>query len=508
MRTLSLLKRGFVLVLAATTMLAVVLAANTWRQPSRQHEAAAVPPISLEIPQVAQRLSGALRFETISRQGEIEVDGPAFDGMQAYLQQQFPLLHEVLAREVINGHSLLYRWEGSDPGARPILLMAHQDVVPVSPGSEKDWTFAPFSGAIRGGYIWGRGAWDDKGSLLSIMEAVELLVARGFRPRQTVYLAFGHDEENGGEHGSKAIAAALKARGVHLQFVLDEGLFVTEGLFPGLEKPLALVGTAEKGFVTLKLSVAAVPGHSSAPAANGAIARLSRALVRLDEAPLPAEISGVTAEMLDTIAPEMPLSGRFVLSNRWLFGPLVTRQLAKSPGTAAMLRTTTALTVVRAGNKENVLPGEASALVNFRTMPGNSLEDVLTHVKATVNDDAVQVSVQGDSHRVPEPTPAGAVGYRLIEETIGQVYPGIFVAPGLLVGGTDSRHFAPIADEIYRFTPVRVDRQDLAQFHGTNERISVANYVEMIHFYVRLLVNTTGGSRLRSAEPAPENASS
>lgn len=486
-----MLKTGSKLASLALALLIVALAVNTWRKPSRQLKVAAAPPIAIDTSAVVRRLSGALRFRTISRQEQADASAPAFDALHGYLQQQFPRLHSKLDREVIGGHSLLYRWQGIDPGAAPILLIAHQDVVPVSPGTERQWTYPPFSGAVRDGYVWGRGAWDDKGNLLSMLEAVELLLASGFQPRQTVYLAFGHDEENFGERGAKAIAETLRQRGVRLQFVLDEGMFVVDGLFPGLKAPLAMVGTAEKGYATLKLSVSTPPGHSSAPGPNGVIARLSRALTKLDDAPFPAVIDGVTAEMLDTMAPEMTLPGRVVLSNRWVFGPAITAQLAKAPSTAALLRTTTALTVARAGDKENVLPGEASALVNFRLMPGDSVQNVVSHVTAAINDEGVTVSVPKRPHRLPEPASTTASGYRLIETTIRQTYPEVVVAPALVVGGTDSRHFTAIAEQIYRFTPVRAEPDDLARYHGTNERIAIANYTEMIRFYARLIANAS-----------------
>ena len=208
--------------------------------------------------------------------------------------------------------------------------MAHQDVVPVAPGTEGDWEVAPFSGAQKDGFVWGRGAWDDKGNLMSIMEAVEMRVGAGFQPRQTIYLAFGHDEELGGERGARPIAALLKERGVRLRFVLDEGLLITEGVIPGLDKPAALVGVAEKGFLTVELVATATPGHSSMPpvvAGTSAIGMLSEALARLEKEQMPLEIRGVAREIFESLAPEMSGLNRVLLSNLWLFRPLVESQL-------------------------------------------------------------------------------------------------------------------------------------------------------------------------------------
>ena len=478
---------GFALLLAG---LIVVLAANTLRQGSRQIEVAPVAPLAVDESAAAQRLAAAVRLRTLSFDGRDGASAGEFRKLHALLEKSFPQAHAVLKREFVNELSLLYTWPGSDPKARPIMLMAHQDVVPVAPGTEKDWQVEPFSGEIRDGFVWGRGAWDDKANLFAIFEALETLAAAGFRPRQTIHIASGHDEEIGGEQGAKAIAALLQSRGVRLDFVVDEGLLITEGVLKGLDRPVALIGTAEKGYLTLALQASATPGHSSMPPPNTAIGMLSAALARLEDRKMPAAIRGVAAEMFDTIAPEMSGVNRVLLSNLWLFGPLVKSQLEKGASTNAMLRTTTALTVVQAGNKENVLPGKAEALVNFRILPGDSIESVTAHARSAVANEAIAVARGGKQANEPTPisTSSGG-GYRLINRTIRELFPGTVVAPGLMIAATDSRHMAPIADAIYRFSPVRARSEDLARFHGTNERISVANHAELIRFYHRLLLN-------------------
>jgi acetylornithine deacetylase/succinyl-diaminopimelate desuccinylase-like protein len=309
-------------------------------------------------------------------------------------------------RETVGGYSLLYTWPGTDAGAKPILLMAHQDVVPIAPGTEASWHADPFGGEIRDGFVWGRGSWDDKGNLLAMLEAVDRLVASGFKPRRTIYLAFGHDEENGGADGAAQIAALLAKRGVHCEFALDEGLLTTIGIMPGLSGPLALIGVAEKGSVTLRLTASATPGHSSMPPKTSAIGELARALERLEAAPMPAKIGTVAGELLDTVAPEMHGLQRVALSNRWLFGPFVRAQLEQAPSTNALLRTTTAITVIKGGNKENVLPGVAEALVNFRILPGDRIATVVEHVRRTIDDAHIRIDIAS------EPDEASAVSSR------------------------------------------------------------------------------------------------
>lgn len=487
-----MLKRVFLGLLALLLVLVAAVAINTWRQGSRQLDVPPAPPLAIDAQAAAERLAGALRFKTLSRLGDPAANAAEFEQLHAYLAQRFPKVHATLKRELVGGLSLLYTWPGSEPQAKPILLMAHQDVVPIAPGTEKSWEVDPFAGEVKGGYIWGRGAWDDKGNLLAQLEAVEMLLASGFKPRQTLYLAFGHDEEVGGLAGAVQIAKLLQERKVQLDYVLDEGLLITEGVMPGLTKPAALIGIAEKGYLSVVLRVPATPGHSSMPPAKGtsAIAMMSAALRRLDDEQLPGGIRGVAREMFTTIAPEMEGFGRIALTNLWLFGPLVQAQLEKGASTNAMLRTTTALTVVQAGNKDNVLPGMAEATVNFRLLPGDTRAGVMEHVKAKAGSDRFELLALDGSAEPSPVSPTQSASYQLLNKTVREVFPGTLVAPGLMVGATDSRHFQALSDHIYRFSPVRAKPEDLSRFHGTNERISVSNYAELIRFYHQLLRNS------------------
>jgi carboxypeptidase PM20D1 len=433
----------------------------------------------------------------VSTRDDAALNADQFKQLHTFLQTRFPKAHAVLKREVVGDLSLLYTWEGTNSKAAPIMLLAHQDVVPIAPGTEGDWKLPPFSGEIKDGFVWGRGSWDDKGNLMSQMEAIEMLVASGFKPERTVYLAFGADEEIGGLRGAAITAALLKDRKVHLDFVIDEGLLVLDGILPGLSKPAALIGIAEKGSMSVVLKLSATPGHSSMPPKKGtsAIAMMSAALKRLDDEQLPAGIRGVAVDMFDTLAPEMGGFSRVALSNLWLFGPVVQKQLEAAASTNAMLRTTTALTIVNAGNKENVLPGRAEATVNFRILPGDTKEQVMAHMQtqvgAAVGADKFELYAlpgAGDASKV---APTDSAQYRMLNKTIREVFPGVLVAPGLMVAGTDSKHYGDISDHIFKFSPVRANAEDLKRFHGTNERLSTANYAESIRFYHRLLSETS-----------------
>lgn len=479
--------------LAAILVLAAVLTVNTWRKGSRQIDVAPIATLQVDEAGAVARLAETVRLRTVSSRDDAKLNAEQFTQLHTLLQERFPKIHAALKREVVGDLSLLYTWQGSKPKAQPIMLMAHQDVVPIAPGTEKDWAQEPFSGAIKDGFVWGRGAWDDKSNVIAQMEAVEMLVASGYQPERTVYLAYGADEEVEGARGAKRIAALLKERNVRLDFVIDEGLLITDGILPGLTKPAAVIGVAEKGYLSVVLKMSATPGHSSMPPPKGtsAIAMMSAALKRIDDDQLPGGIRGVAGEMFATVAPEMSGFSRVALSNLWLFGPIVQKQLEAGASTSAMLHTTTALTIVNAGNKENVLPGRAEATVNFRLLPGDTKEQVMERVKAQViqatGSDKFELFALPGAVDASKVAPTDSAQYQLLQRTIREVFPGTLVAPGLMIAATDSIHYGEISDHIFKFSPVRAKPEDLPRFHGTNERIAASNLAELIRFYHRLL---------------------
>lgn len=484
--------RGLLALLLLLLLLALVLALNTWRQGSRQVPVAPLAPLTVDRDGVVQTMAAAVRARTVSAETPVPGVAAEFEALHALLRTRYPRVHATLTREVVGGHSLLYTWKGSDAAQQPVALMAHQDVVPVAPGTETAWKQPPFAGAVADGYVWGRGTLDDKVNLVTQLEALEMLLRAGVQPRRTVYFVFGHDEEIGGQQGVVPIVALLRQRGVRLAWVLDEGLVVTHGIMPGIAKPVALIGLAEKGSVSLKLVAKAPPGHSSMPPGpgQGAVARLAAALVRLDAQPLPGGIGGAAAEMFAAIAPEMPLPSRLALSNLWLTRPLVERQLSQGAATNAMLRTTTAMTMLTAGMKENVLPGRAEAVVNFRILPGDTLDSVRAEVQRIVADDGIEITQHREGFNPSRLSTSHSDSYRLIELAVREVFPDAVVAPGLMLAASDARHFDGISDASYRFMPIRFAREDLERPHGTNERIGVDQLADMVRFYHRLLTRT------------------
>lgn len=487
MKKIAIALVGLVVVLLAV----LVLRASMLK--SRQVTAEPVTDLTVDANAAAQRLAGAVRFPTVSHEQGKNVEAQAFLGLHEYLRTSFPLVHQTLQRETVANYSLLYTWPGRNPGQAPILLLSHMDVVPVEPGTEGKWTRGAFSGDIADGYIWGRGTLDDKVSLMAVLEGVETLLARGFQPERTVLLAFGHDEEVGGSQGAAAIAHLLESRGVRPELIVDEGGIIAEGLVPGVTAPVALISTAEKGFVTVELTARAAGGHSSMPPPHTAIGLVAAAVQKLEENPMPARIAGATRSSFEFLAPELPLPLRTVMGNLWFFDPLLRSQLSADPASNSRLRTTTAATMIRGGVKENVLPSEAKAWVNFRILPGDSVASVLEHVKQTAGPD-IAVEVSGTTRNEPSPeTSVDGPAFRLLQTTLAQVFPGTLTAPNLLSGGTDTKHYQKLTNNVFRFIPVKIQADDLERVHGTNERVGVENYAGAVRFYAQFVRNAAGG---------------
>lgn len=443
-------------------------------------------PVAIDPAPVADALAAALRIPTVSVEAGV-VDAEAHAALRDLLEARFPSLHAALRQERIAEHSLLYTWAGADPAAEPILLLAHLDVVPVDPAAP--WTVPPFEGRIADGHVWGRGALDDKQSVIAILSAVEHLIGQGHRPRRTILLAFGHDEESGGS-GARAIADHLGGR--RLAAVLDEGGLVLDGALDGLSAPAAMIGIAEKGYASVELVARGEGGHSSMPPPSTAAGRIGRAVARIEAHPMPAALAGPTAAMFDALAPEMDWPMRVVLTNRWLFGPVVRRIMERKPSSNATLRTTAAVTRLSGSPKDNVLPPEARATVNFRLLPGDSSADALAHVREVIDDPAIEVALIPGITSEPSPVSrTDGPEWDALRAAIRETWPEAVVAPYLTVGATDARAFTGLSERVWRFSPMRVHDDDLARIHGRDERIAIDELARMVGFYVRFLERTT-----------------
>jgi carboxypeptidase PM20D1 len=491
---LPMLKKIALTFVALVAVLAVVLVVRTLSTSSLQP--AGAEDVSLVVDEVGalERFQAAIRIPTISHENVEDTDSAAFRALHAHFEQAYPLVHANLTRELVGGRSLLFTWEGSEPDLEPVVLMGHQDVVPVIPGTEADWAYPPYGAVVADGFVWGRGTMDDKISVVAILEAVEALLADGFRPRRTHYLAFGHDEEVGGVRGAAAIADLLESRGAEpYAYVVDEGGAVVRDLIPGIEGAVAIIGVAEKGYVNLELVVEGAGGHSSTPPPSTNIGILSAAIAELEDHQFPARFDSPAKDMFTYLGPEMAFLPRMVFANLWLFGPVVRWGLLSDPSTASMVRTTTAVTIVEGGVKANVLPIRARAVVNHRILPGETIESVRARVREVIDDERVQVRVLGEEGTNPSPVsdPSGAP-FALLARTIQQVVPGedLVVAPYLVMGGTDAKFYSGRSSDVFRFLPAPVGPDALQRAHGTNERMSLDGLFASIRFFQQLIRNS------------------
>jgi carboxypeptidase PM20D1 len=482
-----------VAVLAAIATLLAVIVIRTATLISKQITVQSFPVTTSDADDMAARLAGALRYPTVSYRDPSKFDAQAFYGLHEYLEDSFPAAHAVLKREVIGQYSLLYTWQGSDPAADPVLFLGHLDVVPAAAGTGEQWKYPPFAGRIEEGFVWGRGAMDDKLAVTGLLESVETLVTSGFIPSRTIYLAFGHDEEIGGQNGARQIADLLSARSVQVEFALDEGLLITDGIMPGVSSPVALVGIAEKGTVFVELAAQGAGGHSSMPPKQTAVGTLAAALMALDKQPFSTRLESPIRQMFAYMAPEMSFPMKAIFGNLWLFEGLVRAQMAAKPSTNAQVRTTTAPTMLGGSAAENVLPLEARAVVNYRLLSGDTVEEVIDHVKATVDNPQVRVGLAGAI--VSEASTISATdseAFHTIHKTVKQVFPEVLMAPSMMVGYSDSRLYTAVAKDIYRFLPIVAKPEDLERIHGVNERLSVENYRQIVAFYMQFILNCAG----------------
>jgi carboxypeptidase PM20D1 len=431
-----------------------------------------------------QHFQSAIQIKTISFANPKDWDSIPFLEFRNFLANTYPLFHQNTKLEIIGGYSLVYTWEGKNKNLNPFILMAHQDVVPIEETTIKQWNVEPFSGIVKDGYIWGRGTTDDKINLIGMLEAAEKLMQQKIQPERTIYFVFGHDEELGGKHGALQIAKLFESRNIKADLVLDEGGIVSTQKIPGINKPLALIGTAEKGYMSLELSVFKNGGHSSMPENETAIDILMNALVKLHQQPFKPKFEGSTEMFIDFLGPEMSFPYNIIFTNSWLFKPLIIKNFEKSATTNAMMRTTSVTTIFKSGIKDNVIPSIACATINYRLLPGDSGKQIIQMVQKVINDTLVKIKIK-DNH-IGEGTKSSdvnGIGFKLINNTIQKTVKDVITTPFLLIGGTDSKHFENISDNIIKFSPMT----DPIGFHGINERVSIESFRNNIWFFQQLM---------------------
>lgn len=429
----------------------------------------------------------AIAFETVSKKDSLPTYDTEFIQFKAFLKETYPFVFETCIEIPLNSHSILLKWEGTNTSLKPHLFMAHQDVVPAKHQKEK-WQFPPFGGVIKEGHIYGRGTLDDKSSLIGLLEAAEYALKNNFEPARTLYFAFGDDEETLG-NGAKEMANWFLKNKIEFEFILDEGPGVGLDIIPEIAKPIAFIGIAEKGYATVELTVNQESGHSSMPSKHTAIGILSQAIANIEKKPFKAHYHGLAKKMFDEIASEMDFTKKIIFKNSWLFSGLIKKELSKKYSTNALIRTTAATTMFSSGESENVLPHEASAIINFRLIPGDSIKDIIPYLKKMINNSKVKISFKGEGNNASAIAKKRSVGYKALEKSCNEIFPKAIVAPVLVIGSTDSRHFNLTCNTILRFIPLHFTHADLEHIHGFDEHVEIENYHNMIRFYIRLFQN-------------------
>ncbi|MCR5890281.1 M20/M25/M40 family metallo-hydrolase [Hymenobacter sp. J193] len=442
-------------------------------------------PVVAKLPAAAvEHLQAAVRLRTESYRSGNVADTSQFLGFHRLLQRTYPLLHRTLRRQVVGGYSLCYEWAGQEPSAAPVIVLAHYDVVPVDTATLPRWKYPPFGAVQAHDTIWGRGTTDNKANAVALLEAVESALLRGQQPRRTVFLVLGHDEEVGGMHGARQVAQLLQRRGIRPAFVLDEGGYITRRKVPGMVgRPVALIGTAEKGYLSLQLSASLAGGHAAMPEKESAVGLVAGAVASLQQQEFAAQLTPAMQDFATHVGPHLPFGQRVAFANQWLLRPLILRAYRATAAGAAAVRTTIAPTVLQAGMKDNVIPASASAIVNLRLLPTTTAAGTLAQVRAWLPDQRVQVRPVGP---VSEPTAAAStetLGYRLIDQQLHQLVPGVVTTPFLFVAQSDARHFQPLTTDIYRFSPT-TDPQGM---HGENECVSVASFTQTYCYFAGIL---------------------
>lgn len=443
----------------------------------------------VNLERACDHLSKAIQIRTISHNDENETDWAEFERFHEFLKKSYPLTHQNLSVEKVSKASLLFRWQGTDDKLAPIAFLAHQDVVPVSAGTEENWEHPAFDGYNDGTFIWGRGALDMKNHLICLMESVETLLEEGYVPDRTVYLCFGHNEEivAGTNNGAHELAKVLEERGVHLNSVMDEGGAMLGAKVKGiLDANLAGVGVAEKGYADFRVTYTAKGGHSSQPPKHTAIGILSKKVLNLEKHQFRAKLLPFVYNLFTDIGKRTSYIGRFVLCNLWMLKPLLLKIMTKIPPAASLVRTTTAVTMSEGSPAANVLPQKASVTINFRIMPGQTIENVRQHIEKYMGGKNVEIEfLKGKEPSLVSPIDTKAF------ETISRLAVAIdeknIVAPYLVMGGTDAYNYENVCENIYRFAPFTIDTKLLLTTHSTNERIPIEQMTQGITFFKRYI---------------------
>ncbi len=410
-------------------------------------------------------------------------DEEQLNAMTEFLKKRYPNVMSTLGMLSLDGGSMLLRWRAPQRSdSLPVLFCAHLDVVPAG----DSWTEPPFEGIRRDGKIIGRGAVDCKGTVIALMEAVSTLIDEGYFPRRDIYFAFGHDEETGGKQGAKEIAQLLSRRGINFDLVLDEGGYICEGFMGHENFAAALVAVGEKTSCNFKITANARGGHSSMPDKHTTVGILAEALCRIESSQPRCNLLPVVKKYLRRAAPFMPFLQRFMVCNMFIMRPFLSLVFKNDPSVAALFRTTIVPTQTQGSDAPNIIPAQATAVVNARLLPGDSLQSITKHLTDLVGDLPVTVTCESE-HESCGVTSTKSHMYQLLCKTVTDIYPRVVCLPTLLTGGTDSVHYSALSQCIVRFMPFIFGDEEVAGIHAGDECIRESTLGLAIELYMAFI---------------------
>lgn len=472
---------GWIILGIVVLFLAVIviraLRFNPKPQPITSDEA-----VSFDTDAAVSALQQLVRCKTVSNVDHSLEDDAEFRKLIDLLPSLYPKVFEACEYQELPDRALLFRWPGKSSDKISV-MMAHFDVVPVD---EAKWEKPPFDGIIEDGILWGRGTLDTKVSMNGVLSAANHLITQGFQPENDIYFAFSGGEEVNGL-GADNIVSYFAEKGIRPALVVDEGGAVVENVFPGVKIPSAMIGIAEKGMINAQYAVQSSGGHASAPPVKSPIPTLASACRKVIDHPFKMHITKPVAEMFDTLGRYSSFAYKLIFANLWCFAPVLDLICRMSGGELnALVRTTTAFTMMEGSTARNVLPTQASLVSNMRLNPADTVESAVEYLRKTVGDDSVEITVlEGNEPSAISET--GCESWDKVASAVAETWRGCIVTPYLMVQCSDSRYYGRISDHVYRFSAMDMTAEERKSIHGNNEKIRLESIARAVEFYIRLM---------------------